>query len=95
MNGPGGYFGGCLSALDDCLSGSFGYTAPATLLWRNAATAHEHLSRSLTPDGRPYLLGFLNSVEQWASCRFEPVSAALAARLDESLVVSASLGDSP
>ncbi len=38
----------------DCLGGSFGYTAPATLLWRDSATAHEHLSQSLTPDSRPY-----------------------------------------
>ncbi|GGN26054.1 barstar family protein [Streptomyces fuscichromogenes] len=54
VNGPGGYFGGCLAALDDCLRGTFGYTAPATLLWRNAATAREHLSRTLTPEGQDY-----------------------------------------
>ncbi|GHE00025.1 barstar family protein [Streptomyces alanosinicus] len=54
VNGPGGYFGGCLAALDDCLRGRFGYTASATLLWRNAATAREHLSQTLTPDGQPY-----------------------------------------
>jgi hypothetical protein len=54
VNGPGGHFGGCLAALDDCLRGTFGHTAPATLLWRNAATAREHLSHVLTPDGRPY-----------------------------------------
>ncbi|ROQ66073.1 barstar (barnase inhibitor) [Streptomyces sp. 840.1] len=54
VNGPGGYFGGCLAALDDCLRGDFGHTAPATLLWRDAATAREHLSRALAPDGRPY-----------------------------------------
>lgn len=54
MNGPGGYFGGCLAALDDCLRGTFGYTASATLLWRNSATAREHLSRNLTPDGRHF-----------------------------------------
>ncbi|MFE5209816.1 barstar family protein [Streptomyces sp. NPDC056600] len=54
VNGPGGYFGGCLAALDDCLRGTFGYTAPATLLWREAATAREHLSHALTPDGRPH-----------------------------------------
>ncbi|MCC3769163.1 barstar family protein [Streptomyces sp. UNOC14_S4] len=54
VNGPGGYFGGCLAALDDCLCGTFGYTAPATLLWRDAATAREHLSCALTPDGQPY-----------------------------------------
>ncbi|WSQ09505.1 barstar family protein [Streptomyces sp. NBC_01231] len=54
VNGPGGYFGGCLAALDDCLGGAFGYTAPATLLWRDAAIAREYLSQTLTPDGRPY-----------------------------------------
>ncbi|MBD0421731.1 barstar family protein [Streptomyces sp. TRM S81-3] len=53
VNGPGGYFGGCLAALDDCLSGTFGYTAPATLLWRDAATAQGHLSKALTADGEP------------------------------------------
>ncbi|GAA3074370.1 barstar family protein [Streptomyces glomeratus] len=54
VNGPGGYFGGCLAALDDCLRGTFGFTAPATLHWRDAATAREHLSHALTPDGQPY-----------------------------------------
>ncbi|MFF1497634.1 barstar family protein [Streptomyces sp. NPDC058304] len=54
VNGPGGYFGGCLDALVDCLRGNFGYTAPATLLWRNAGTARKHLSHVLTPQGEPY-----------------------------------------
>ncbi|MEU2393762.1 barstar family protein [Streptomyces sp. NPDC007369] len=54
VNGPGGYFGGCVDALVDCLRGKFGYTAPATLLWRDAATAREHLSHVLTPEGEPY-----------------------------------------
>lgn len=54
VNGPGGYFGGCLHALVDCLRGNFGYTAPAQLLWRDAVTAREHLSRVLTPEGEPY-----------------------------------------
>ncbi|MFD0532212.1 barstar family protein [Kitasatospora arboriphila] len=53
VNGPGGYFGGCLDALVDCLRGTFGHTAPATLVWREAATAREHLSRRLAWDGRP------------------------------------------
>ncbi|WP_262403633.1 barstar family protein [Actinomadura sp. CNU-125] len=53
VNGPGGYFGGCPDALDDCLRGTFGYTAPATLLWRDAETARGHLSRTLTPEGEP------------------------------------------
>jgi hypothetical protein len=54
VNGPGGYFGGCLAALDDCLRGTFGYTSPSTLLWREAATAREHLSQALTPEGQAY-----------------------------------------
>ncbi|MET7687881.1 barstar family protein [Streptomyces sp. NPDC005483] len=54
VNGPGGYFGGCLAALDDCLRGTFSYTAPATLFWREAASAREHLSQALTPEGQPY-----------------------------------------
>lgn len=54
VNGPGGYFGGCLDALADCLRGTFGYTAPATLLWRDAATAREHLSHLLSPEGEQY-----------------------------------------
>lgn len=54
MNGPGGYFGGCLAALNECLGGTLGYTAPATLLWRDAVTAREHLSQTLTPGGQPY-----------------------------------------
>ncbi|MFC5957869.1 barstar family protein [Streptomyces pratens] len=54
VNGPGGYFGGCIDALTDCLRGSFGHTAPATLLWRDAATARERLSRNLAPGGRPF-----------------------------------------
>ncbi|WP_404963089.1 barstar family protein [Streptomyces sp. 147326] len=54
VNGPGGYFGGCLDALVDCLRGAFGYTAPATLLWRDAATAREHLSGVLASDGEMY-----------------------------------------
>lgn len=54
VNGPGGYFGGCPAAVDDCLRGTFGYTAPGALLWSDAAIVREHLSRILTADGRPY-----------------------------------------
>ncbi|CAL9642986.1 barstar family protein [Streptomyces sp. enrichment culture] len=54
VNGPGGYFGGCLDAVVDCLRGDFGYRAPATLLWRHAAIARRHLSHVLAPDGQPY-----------------------------------------
>lgn len=56
VNGPGGYFGGCLDAVVDCLRGSFGYTAPASLLWRDAETAREHLSETLTASGQLYNL---------------------------------------
>ncbi|WP_428957412.1 barstar family protein [Streptomyces sp. cg35] len=54
VNGPGGYFGGCVDAVVDCLRGDFGYTAPATLHWRDSAIAHHHLSRVLASDGAPY-----------------------------------------
>ncbi|WP_432250077.1 barstar family protein [Streptomyces sanyensis] len=54
VNGPGGYFGGCLDALVDCLRGDFGYSAPATLVWRDAATAREYLSCVLAPEGEEY-----------------------------------------
>ncbi|MGW7435208.1 barstar family protein [Streptomyces sp. NPDC054849] len=54
VDGPGGYFGGCLDALVDCLHGNFGCTTPATLLWRDAATAREHLSLVLAPEGESY-----------------------------------------
>ncbi|KOU81731.1 MULTISPECIES: barstar family protein [Streptomyces] len=54
VNGPGGYFGANLDALDDCLGGGFGHSGPGTLLWHDCAVAREHLSHVLTPDGRPY-----------------------------------------
>ncbi|MFE2263029.1 barstar family protein [Streptomyces griseosporeus] len=54
VNGPGGYFGGCLEALWDCLRGGFGCTAPATLVWRGADTAQERLSRRLSAEGEPW-----------------------------------------
>ncbi|GAB3899118.1 hypothetical protein GCM10029964_084580 [Kibdelosporangium lantanae] len=43
INGPGGYFGWNLSALDDCLRGGFGAQAPFRLVWHNSAVAREHL----------------------------------------------------
>ncbi|WP_327063749.1 barstar family protein [Kitasatospora purpeofusca] len=53
VNGPGGYFGGCLDALVDCLRGNFGCTTPATLLWGDADIARTHLSHTLGPGGQP------------------------------------------
>ncbi|MEU8803867.1 barstar family protein [Spirillospora sp. NPDC048819] len=44
INGPGGYFGWNLGALDDCLSGTWGAAAPFRLLWHNSAVARQHLA---------------------------------------------------
>lgn len=39
VNGPGGYFGWNLSAVDDCLRGGWGASLPFTLQWENSAEA--------------------------------------------------------
>ncbi|MEU1727479.1 barstar family protein [Nonomuraea sp. NPDC005692] len=39
VNGPGGYFGWNLDALNDCLCGGFGATAPFTLVWSDSQVA--------------------------------------------------------
>lgn len=43
INGPGGYFGWNLDALDDCLSGKWGAAAPFRLVWHDSAVARRHL----------------------------------------------------
>jgi hypothetical protein len=43
INGPGGYFGWNLDALDDCFCGGFGARAPFRLVWHDSAVAREHL----------------------------------------------------
>jgi RNAse (barnase) inhibitor barstar len=43
INGPGGYFGWNLDALDDCLSGKWGARVPFRLVWHDSAVAREHL----------------------------------------------------
>ncbi|GAB3960166.1 barstar family protein [Actinoallomurus acanthiterrae] len=43
INGPGGYFGWNLDALDDCLGGRWGARAPFRLVWHDSAVAGEHL----------------------------------------------------
>ncbi|MGI5241899.1 barstar family protein [Dactylosporangium sp. CA-139066] len=43
INGPGGYFGWNLDALDDCFAGGFGARPPFRLVWRDAAVARGHL----------------------------------------------------
>ncbi|MEU3777370.1 barstar family protein [Streptomyces sp. NPDC032472] len=43
VNGPGGYFGWNLDALEDCLRGGWGATAPFTLHWDSSAEARARL----------------------------------------------------
>lgn len=54
VNGPGGYFGGCFAAVDDCLRGTFGATTPFTLVWEHSDVARRSLARALSPQGGPY-----------------------------------------
>ncbi|WP_245179904.1 barstar family protein [Streptomyces montanisoli] len=50
INGPGGYFGWNLDALDECLSGGWGATAPFTLHWESSSEARARLVERV-PDG--------------------------------------------
>ncbi|GGL55293.1 barstar family protein [Planomonospora parontospora] len=43
INGPGGYFGGNLDALHDCLRGGWGATSPFRLVWHHSDVARRHL----------------------------------------------------
>nr|WP_245238928.1 barstar family protein [Streptomyces sp. MZ04] len=43
MNGPGGYFGWNLDAVDDCLRGRWGASPPFTLEWQHSDVARSHL----------------------------------------------------
>jgi len=43
INGPGGYFGWNLDALDDCLRGRWGAATPFTLIWHDSAVARTYL----------------------------------------------------
>ncbi|SBT43585.1 barstar family protein [Micromonospora auratinigra] len=43
INGPGGYFGGNLDALDDGLRGRSGAATPFRLVWHDSTVAREHL----------------------------------------------------
>jgi len=56
VNGPGGYFGWNLSALDDCLSGGWGATTPFTLHWDHSTEARTRLAERLPGDGREVVL---------------------------------------
>ncbi|MGP4030099.1 barstar family protein [Actinomadura sp. 3N407] len=43
INGPGGYFGWNLDALDDCFSGGFGAQIPFRIVWHTSSVARTHL----------------------------------------------------
>ena len=44
INGPRGYFGGCLDSLDDCCLGGFGAVPPFKLIWRDHLKSRETLT---------------------------------------------------
>ncbi|EMI40264.1 barstar family protein [Rhodopirellula sp. SWK7] len=46
VNGQDGYYGGCLDALSDCLSGGFGLVPPFTLRIRHADAARDALGHA-------------------------------------------------
>ncbi|MER6618038.1 barstar family protein [Streptomyces xantholiticus] len=50
INGPGGYFGWNLAAVDDCLGGGFGATPPFTLEWQNSDIARSQLASDRASD---------------------------------------------
>ncbi|KOG44873.1 Barstar domain containing protein [Streptomyces virginiae] len=56
INGPGGYFGWNLDALDDCLFGGWGATAPFTLHWDSSAEARARLVERLPVGDREVAL---------------------------------------
>ena len=63
LNGPGGYFGWNLDALDDCLSGSWGATTPFTLHWDSSAEARTRLAERVpTGDGEVSLFDLLMEI---------------------------------
>ncbi|MFE3907394.1 barstar family protein [Streptomyces sp. NPDC059153] len=60
INGPGGYFGWNLDALDDCLSGGWGATTPFALHWDSSAEARARLAERVpTEDGEVSLFDLL------------------------------------
>ncbi|OQS16145.1 hypothetical protein B0T36_04965 [Nocardia donostiensis] len=54
VNGPGGYFGWNLDALDDCMRGGFGATPPFTIVWTEYSTARPYLEVSALPGATTY-----------------------------------------
>ncbi|MEV6260819.1 barstar family protein [Streptomyces sp. NPDC051784] len=56
VNGPGGYFGWNLDALDDCLRGGWGATTPFTLHWDFSAEARTRLAERVPAGERELAL---------------------------------------
>ncbi|MET9123360.1 barstar family protein [Streptomyces sp. NPDC004528] len=56
VNGPGGYFGWNLSALDDCLCGGWGATTPFTLHWNFSTEARTRLAERVNTGDREIAL---------------------------------------
>lgn len=52
INGPGGYFGWNLDALEDCLRGGWGATAPFSLRWDSSAEARTRLAERVPTGDR-------------------------------------------
>ncbi|MFF0034597.1 barstar family protein [Streptomyces mirabilis] len=48
INGPGGYFGWNLSAVDDCLSSNWGASSPFTLNWHYSAESRRRIVEDVT-----------------------------------------------
>lgn len=51
VNGPGGYFGWNLSALNDCLKGRWGAKPGFTLRWEDSIVARHSLTRAINSEG--------------------------------------------
>src|SRR5262245_12196182 len=55
INGPGGYFGSNLDALDDCLYGGFGTPKGGFVIeWRNSATSRARLTNTSSWNDREW-----------------------------------------
>ncbi|MFI6787396.1 barstar family protein [Nonomuraea sp. NPDC050383] len=63
INGPGGYFGWNLDALNDCLCGGFGATTPFTLIWSDSQAARQSLTVILEEmDDAPTLFEIIQTI---------------------------------
>ncbi|MCX5009224.1 barstar family protein [Streptomyces sp. NBC_00638] len=68
INGPAGYFGWNLSALDDCLSGDWGASRPMVLNWNHSQASRERIMGD-DHTAREYEGQFLNFLTEILSQR--------------------------